>query len=68
MFEEAAEAKLMLPYTNNQPQSRHAILALSGQGGGGLEIWQYVEEPLNLVDLTYNLRPSLNINKSNAWM
>lgn len=41
MFEEAAEAALMLPYTGGQPQSRHAILALNMQGGGGMEIWQY---------------------------
>ena len=41
VFEEAAEANLMLPYTNNQPQTRHAILAINPQGGGGLEIWQY---------------------------
>ncbi len=41
MFEEAAEAGLMLPYTGGRPQSRHAILALNLQGGGGLEIWQY---------------------------
>ena len=41
MFEEAAEAGLMLPYTGGKPQSRHAILALNLQGGGGMEIWQY---------------------------
>ena len=41
MFDEAAEANLMLPYTDNQPQERHAILAINIQGGGGLEIWQY---------------------------
>jgi catechol 2,3-dioxygenase-like lactoylglutathione lyase family enzyme len=41
VFEEAAEATLMLPYTGGQPQSRHAILALNMQGGGGMEIWQY---------------------------
>ncbi len=41
MFEEAAEANLMLPYTNNEPQQRHAILALDMKGGGGLEIWEY---------------------------
>ena len=41
MFDEAAEAKLMLPYTNNKPQSRHAILAMNMKGGGGLEIWEY---------------------------
>jgi catechol 2,3-dioxygenase-like lactoylglutathione lyase family enzyme len=41
VFEEAAEAGLMLPYTGGKPQSRHAILALNMQGGGGMEIWQY---------------------------
>ena len=41
VFEEAAVAGLMLPYTGGQPQSRHAILALNLQGGGGMEIWQY---------------------------
>jgi catechol 2,3-dioxygenase-like lactoylglutathione lyase family enzyme len=41
VFEEAAEANLMLPYTDGKPQSRHAVLAISPQGGGGLEIWQY---------------------------
>ncbi|TNE69194.1 MAG: VOC family protein [Bacteroidetes bacterium] len=41
VFEEAATAGLMLPYTGGQPQDRHAILALNMQGGGGMEIWQY---------------------------
>lgn len=41
IFEEAAEAGLMLPYTDGKPQSRHAILAINIQGGGGFEIWQY---------------------------
>lgn len=43
IFDEAAEAGLMLPYTGGQPQKRHAILALNMRGGGGLEIWQYTE-------------------------
>jgi catechol 2,3-dioxygenase-like lactoylglutathione lyase family enzyme len=43
MFEEAAYAKYMLPYTGNQPQKRHAILAINMQGGGGFEVWQYME-------------------------
>lgn len=42
VFDEAAQAELMLPYTGGEPQSRHAILAINMQGGGGLEIWQYV--------------------------
>lgn len=41
IFEEEAEAKLMLPYTGNQPRSRHAVLAMNLQGGGGFEVWQY---------------------------
>lgn len=41
VFDEAAEAALMLPYTGGQPRSRHAVLALNIQGGGGMEIWQY---------------------------
>lgn len=41
IFEEAAMAELMLPYTANKPHARHAILAISMNGGGGFEIWQY---------------------------
>ncbi len=41
IFEEAAEAKLMLPYTGGKPHKRHAILAINLKGGGGFEIWQY---------------------------
>ncbi len=41
IFEEAAEANLMLPYTGGKPHKRHAILAISLKGGGGFEIWQY---------------------------
>lgn len=42
IFEDEAEAKLMLPYTNGKPRSRHAVLALNLQSGGGFEIWQYM--------------------------
>ncbi len=41
IFEEEAEARLMLPYTGGQPRSRHAVLAMNLQGGGGFEVWQY---------------------------
>ncbi len=48
MFEESAVAEHMLPYTGGKPQKRHAALALNLQGGGGFEIWQYVErKPLS---------------------
>jgi catechol 2,3-dioxygenase-like lactoylglutathione lyase family enzyme len=41
IFEDVSEAKLMLPYTGGKPRSRHAVLALNLQSGGGFEIWQY---------------------------
>ncbi len=41
VFEEAAVANYMLPYTGGEPQARHAALSLNLQGGGGFEIWQY---------------------------
>lgn len=41
IFEEAAMAELMLPYTAGKPHARHAILAINMKGGGGFEIWQY---------------------------
>ncbi len=41
MFEESAMAELMLAHTDGKPRSRHAILALNLQGGGGFEIWQH---------------------------
>ena len=41
IFEEAAPAPLMTKYTGGVVQSRTATLALSMEGGGGFEIWQY---------------------------
>lgn len=41
VFEDAAEAPLMIQYTGNEVQKRTATLALSMNGGGGFEIWQY---------------------------
>lgn len=58
IFEDEAEAKLMLPYTGGKPRSRHAVLALNLQSGGGFEIWQYkgrkpihIEEEIRIGDL-----------------
>ncbi len=58
IFDEAAEANLMLPYTGGQPRSRHAVLAMNYAGGGGLEIWQHTSRtplapktPIQLGDL-----------------
>src|SRR5690554_5057841 len=41
IFEEAAEAPLMTRYTGGTVHSRTATLALSMEGGGGFEIWQF---------------------------
>ncbi|TNE54116.1 MAG: VOC family protein [Bacteroidetes bacterium] len=41
VFEDAAEAPLMTRYTGNEIHKRTATLALSMNGGGGFEIWQY---------------------------
>jgi catechol 2,3-dioxygenase-like lactoylglutathione lyase family enzyme len=49
IFEEEAEAKLMLPYTGGKPRRRHAVLALNLQSGGGFEIWQHKDrEPVKI--------------------
>ena len=45
VFEEAAEAPLMVRYTGGKVQSRTATLALSMEGGGGFEIWQFTSRP-----------------------
>ena len=41
IFEDAAEAPLMTPYTGEKVQKRVAALAMNLEGGGGFEIWQY---------------------------
>jgi catechol 2,3-dioxygenase-like lactoylglutathione lyase family enzyme len=41
IFEDAADAPLMINYTGGKVQNRVAALAMNMQGGGGFEIWQY---------------------------
>ncbi len=41
VFQDAGEAPLMTRYTGNQVQTRTATLAMSIQGGGGFEVWQF---------------------------
>ena len=55
VFDEAAEAALMLPYTGGKPRSRHAVLALNMQGGGGAEIWQYTSRNPKKADFKVKL-------------
>lgn len=75
IFDEAAEAALMLPYTEGKPRSRHAILALNMMGGGGAEIWQYTSREgqapdfeIQLGDLGIQIAKfkTINIEKSHA--
>lgn len=43
IFDDAAIAALMLPYTGGEARRRHAVLAMNMQSGGGFEVWQYTE-------------------------
>ena len=43
VFDEAAIAAIMLPYTGGKERERHAVLAMNLQGGSGMEIWQYTK-------------------------
>jgi catechol 2,3-dioxygenase-like lactoylglutathione lyase family enzyme len=43
VFEDIADATLMQKYTGNKAHSRYAILAMNIQGGGGFELWQFLE-------------------------
>lgn len=42
VFDDEAEATLMTRYTGNQSYKRRAILIMNLKGGGGFEIWQYL--------------------------
>lgn len=55
VFEDAAEAPLMTRYTGGQVQSRTASLALSMEGGGGFEIWQYTSRSTEKADFPIQL-------------
>lgn len=55
IFEEAAEAPLMIDYTGNKVQSRTATLALSMESGGGMEIWQYTSRNTEKADFDIQL-------------
>jgi len=62
IFDEEAVAKLMLAHTEGKTASRHAILALNMEGGGGFEIWQHTGKkpipktiPIVLGDLGINI-------------
>lgn len=41
VFDDEADAELMVRYTGGSVESRRAVLALNMSGGGGFEIWQF---------------------------
>lgn len=43
VFDDVAPACLMTKYTGNEVHKRRAILSLNMKGGGGFEIWQFIE-------------------------
>jgi len=55
IFEEAAEAPLMTRYTGDTVHARTATLALSMEGGGGFEIWQFTSRPTEKATFTVQL-------------
>ncbi|MDX1651460.1 MAG: VOC family protein [Brumimicrobium sp.] len=55
IFEEAAEAPLMTRYTGGEIHSRTATLALSIEGGGGFEIWQFTSRNTEKTDFEVQL-------------
>ncbi len=56
IFRDSAEAKLMTRYTSGKVESRHAILAMNMQGGGGFEIWQYTSKEPAPADFEISLK------------
>jgi catechol 2,3-dioxygenase-like lactoylglutathione lyase family enzyme len=55
ILEDDTVAELMLPYTGNSPQKRHACIAINMQGGGGFEIWQYSNRKPKTIDFDINM-------------
>lgn len=55
ILEDDTVAELMLPYTGNKPQKRHACIAANLQGGGGFEIWQYSDRKPQPIEFDINL-------------
>ncbi|MEC4004372.1 VOC family protein [Flavobacterium sp. SUN052] len=51
IFDDQAKASLMTQYTGNQEYNRRAILTMNLQGGGGLELWQFLDRTPTSNDL-----------------
>ncbi|KQS25411.1 VOC family protein [Dyadobacter sp. Leaf189] len=77
VFDEKAEAPLMIPYTGGKVHQRHAVLAINMAGGGGLEIWSFTSRQSQLPgfkvepgDLGINaIRfKAPDVHKAHAWI
>ena len=55
VFDDIADAKLMVRYTNGSIRKRRAILAVNMAGGGGAEIW----ESKNPLPISCSFEPKL---------
>lgn len=62
IFDDSNTATYMAKYMGGEPRNKRAILAVNMQGGGGYELWQYLdrtptgpERPVQLGDLGINL-------------
>jgi len=55
VFEDEATANLMTKYTDGKAESRHAVLAMNMQGGGGFEIWQFTSRTPNAPEFKIRL-------------
>lgn len=72
IFDDEAKANLMAQYTGGSVYNRRAILTMNLQGGGGIEIWQYLDrvpqesDPIVVGDLGINsvILKSINIETS----
>jgi catechol 2,3-dioxygenase-like lactoylglutathione lyase family enzyme len=76
VFQDEAEANLMLRYTGGKPHKRNAYLALNMASGGGFEIWQYTSrtpqpatKPIQLGDFgIFSIKiKSKDVAKSHEW-
>ncbi|MEO7444674.1 MAG: VOC family protein [Ferruginibacter sp.] len=74
VFDDIAEASMMQKYTGNQSHLRRAILTLNMQGGGGLEIWQFLKRmpvwplaPVQKGDLGINTVKIKAMDIQEAW-
>ncbi len=64
VFDDEAEAKLMTRYTGYQSYKRRAILTMNLKGGGGFEIWQYLDRtPAHLSKDSVYGAPGINAVK-----